>query len=86
MVRKYDDKTDLVLEYFPHRRVIEVRIPLPFRDIEMSDKPFGTTELEPQYGVSFVDEVIYKANPDRIIRLLQDQWYRKLAPKDKEDV
>lgn len=81
---KYDDHTDLVLTSFPHRKVTEVRIPLPVKEVELSDKPFGTTEIEPQYQVFYVDEIIWQEHirngtTGELINILQDAWYRKLG-------
>lgn len=80
MGKKYDDYTDLVL---PGRSVTEVRVPLPPKEVELSDTNFGTTDLEPQYATSYVDTVIWEDHKKRgttgeLLNMLRESWYRKL--------
>jgi len=79
---------DLIVS--PHRRTVEVRVPLPPKEVTMSDEPFGQTDIEPQYGISYVDETIWlehkkKGTTDVLMGWLRDSHYRKLGIKSAKE-
>lgn len=85
---KYDPHTDLVLTHYPKRTITEIRIPLPLKEIEMSDNlAFSSVEeVQPGYAISFVDTIIWedllkKGKHHRLIKQLQDAHYKKLGIK-----
>lgn len=90
--RPYDDSVDLVLDKIePRRSVIEVRIPLPPREVRLSDKPFGITDVVQQdvvqqFVTSYCDRALWlesveKGTTHQVIEELRKACYRKLGIK-----
>ena len=87
--RPYDSSIDFILPQngmsdYPPRPYVEIRIPLPPREVEMSDLPFGTTDIEPQYAISYMDKVYYDeaVKNGKLGKYISDQqkrWYKKLG-------
>lgn len=86
--REYDGQVDFLLpQYGLHNYPVspyrELRIPLPLREVVVGDE-FGTTAVEPQYAVSYVDEAYYqdwvaKGKVSEKISEFQMRWYMKLG-------
>lgn len=93
--RPYDKSVDFILPQnglrdYPPRAYVEVRIPLPPREVQLSDVPFGITDVEPQYAVSYMDKTYYEEykRDGKLGRYIADQqkrWYRKLGIKTSHE-
>ena len=93
--RPYDPSVDFILPQhglmnYPPRKYVEIRIPLPPREAEISDVPFGATDVRPQYAVSYMDKTYYDeyVRDGKIAKYLADQqkrWYEKLGIKTSHE-
>jgi hypothetical protein len=72
------------------RPVYEIHIPLPPREVEISNQPFGSTDIEPQCVVSYYDKTIAdekmsKGKWNEVLDDLRKRWYRKLNIRTTEE-